>query len=81
MKRSDPVPKGAAERILATWGEDGRFRQLVDGKLVVENPNRGLAKLAFCRKGEANRLAIVDLMRPISFPITSTPTMTKAMAI
>jgi len=27
------------------------------GSLVVENPNRGLAKLAFCRKGEPSRLA------------------------
>jgi len=31
--------------------------KVVDGKLVVENPNRGLAKLAFCRKGEPSRLA------------------------
>lgn len=31
--------------------------KLVDGQLVVENPNRRLAKLAFCRKGEASRLA------------------------
>lgn len=31
--------------------------KLVDGKAVVENPNRGLAKLAFCRKGEPSHLA------------------------
>ena len=42
-----------------------RFRQalkaleakLVDGKVVVENPNRGLAKLALCRKGEPSSVA------------------------
>jgi len=42
-----------------------RFRQalkaletkLVDGQVVVENPNRGIAKLAFCRKGEPSRAA------------------------
>ncbi len=42
-----------------------RFRQalraleskLVDGQVVVENPNRGLAELAFCRKGEPSQLA------------------------
>ena len=31
--------------------------KLVDGKVVVENPNRGLAKLAFCRRGQPSRLA------------------------
>ena len=31
--------------------------KLRDGELVVENPNRRLAKLAFCRKGEPSRLA------------------------
>lgn len=31
--------------------------KLVDGQIVVENPNRRLAGLAFCRKGEPNRLA------------------------
>ena len=31
--------------------------KLVDGKLVVENPNRGLAQLALCRKGEPSVLA------------------------
>ena len=31
--------------------------KLVDGQVVVENPHRGLAKLAFCRKGEPSRLA------------------------
>lgn len=31
--------------------------KLVDGALVVENPNRGLARLAFCRKGAPSRLA------------------------
>jgi hypothetical protein len=39
--------------------EDRRFGQalraledkVVDGQLVVENPNRGLAKLAFCKRG------------------------------
>ena len=44
---------------------DARFRQalraldqrLVDGKIVVENPNRGVAKLAFCRKGEPSAAA------------------------
>jgi len=45
--------------------KDARFRQalreleskLEDGKVVVENPNRRLAKLAFCRKGEASKAA------------------------
>ncbi len=31
--------------------------KLTDGAVVVENPNRGLAKLAFCRKGEPSGLA------------------------
>jgi hypothetical protein len=31
--------------------------KLVDGQLVVENPNRGLAKLALCRKGQPSELA------------------------
>lgn len=31
--------------------------KLVDESIVVENPNRGLAKLAFCQKGEPSRLA------------------------
>lgn len=30
---------------------------LVDGKIVVENPNRRLAKLAFCKKGEVSEAA------------------------
>ena len=42
-----------------------RFRQalealeakLVDGKIVVENPNRGLARLNFCKRGEPSQLA------------------------
>ena len=45
--------------------KDARFKQslraleskLVDGQLVVENPNRGLAGLAFCKKGQPSRLA------------------------
>jgi len=44
---------------------DARFKQalrtleskLVDGRLIVENPNRGLARLAFCKKGQPSRLA------------------------
>ena len=44
---------------------DRRFKEalgtlrdkVVDGKLVVENPNRRLAKLGFCRKGEPSRVA------------------------
>ncbi len=31
--------------------------KMADGAVVVENPHRGLAKLAFCRKGEPSRLA------------------------
>ena len=31
--------------------------RLVDGRVVVENPNRKLAGLAFCRKGEPSRAA------------------------
>jgi hypothetical protein len=31
--------------------------ELQDGRVVVENPNRGLATLASCRKGEPSRLA------------------------
>lgn len=31
--------------------------KLQDGKMVVENPNRRLAKLAFCRRGEPSRAA------------------------
>jgi len=31
--------------------------RLEGGQLVIENPNRRLAKLAFCRKGEPSRLA------------------------
>lgn len=31
--------------------------KLVEGKVVVESPNRRLAKLAFCRKGEPSRAA------------------------
>ncbi len=44
---------------------DARFRQafraleqkLVGDKVIVENPHRGLAKLAFCRKGEPSAAA------------------------
>ena len=50
---------GAARR-------DARFKKalrelqskLVDGSIVVENLNRGLAKLSFCKKGEPSRAAI-----------------------
>ena len=31
--------------------------KMADGAVVVESPHRGLAKLAFCRKGEPSRLA------------------------
>jgi hypothetical protein len=31
--------------------------KLVGGKVVVENPNRKLAGLGFCRKGKVSRLA------------------------
>lgn len=31
--------------------------KLVDGKIIVENPNRKLAGLSFCRKGAASELA------------------------
>ena len=45
--------------------KDARFREalgvlefkLVDGKVVVENPNLRLARLSFCRKGEPSRAA------------------------
>jgi len=45
--------------------KDARFKQafraledkLVDGRLVVENPNRGLANMTFCRRGQPSRLA------------------------
>lgn len=29
----------------------------VDGKIVVENPNRDLARLGFCKQGEPSSLA------------------------
>ena len=32
-------------------------KKLVDGRIPVENPNRGLAKLLFCRKGQPSHLA------------------------
>ena len=31
--------------------------RVTDGELVVENPNRRLARFAFCRKDEASRAA------------------------
>ena len=31
--------------------------KLVDGRVVVENPNRKLARLSFCEKGRPSRLA------------------------
>lgn len=45
--------------------KDARFKKalralqakLADGKVLVENPNRGLAKLSFCRRGEPSRAA------------------------
>lgn len=45
--------------------KDKRFREalsmleskLVDGKVVVENPNRKLTHFAFCKKGESSELA------------------------
>jgi hypothetical protein len=45
--------------------KDSRFKEVlgalkdkvVDGKIIVENPNRRLAKLSFCKKGEASDLA------------------------
>ena len=45
--------------------KDERFLQalnaldgkLIDGKLIVENPNRRLAKLSFCEKGNPSKLA------------------------
>ncbi|MDX1389213.1 MAG: hypothetical protein R3344_08485 [Acidobacteriota bacterium] len=36
---------------------DALESKLVDGRIVVESPNRRLANLAFCRKGEPSRLA------------------------
>jgi hypothetical protein len=36
---------------------DALESKLVDGQLVVENPNRKLAGFAFCRKGEPSRAA------------------------
>ena len=44
---------------------DPRFREayrllqakLVDGKMVVENPNRQLTKIAFCFKGQPSDIA------------------------
>jgi hypothetical protein len=31
--------------------------KLVDGHVIVENPNRRLAAISFCKKGEPSRLA------------------------
>ena len=31
--------------------------KLVDGQVVVENPNRRLARFVFCKKGELSRVA------------------------
>lgn len=31
--------------------------KIVDGKMIVENPNRRLSKLAFCKKGDPSELA------------------------
>ncbi|MDN5202009.1 hypothetical protein QQ008_11565 [Fulvivirgaceae bacterium BMA10] len=47
--------------------KDKRFKEalaaleqkLVNGKLIIENPNRQLAKMAFCRKGEPSDLATI----------------------
>lgn len=47
--------------------QDSKFREAIealdqkvrDGKLVVENPNRRLAKLDFCKKGEPSDLATI----------------------
>ncbi len=36
---------------------DALESKLVDGQVVVENPNRRLAKLCFCKKGEPSRAA------------------------
>jgi len=34
-------------------------KKVIDNKLIVENPNRRLAKLSFCKKGEASELATI----------------------
>lgn len=31
--------------------------KVINGKLVIQNPNRGLAKLGFCKKGEPSEIA------------------------
>jgi hypothetical protein len=33
--------------------------KLTDGKMIVENPNRPLADLDFCRKGQASELTTI----------------------
>ncbi len=49
MKRSDPILKGTAERIFATWQEDGRFR--VAPKGTVYPCHTAIAARALCYLG------------------------------
>ena len=41
-------------RLLERLGVESKF---IDGQIVVEIPNRRLAKFCFCRKGEPSRIA------------------------
>ena len=40
-------------------------KKLINGKMIIENPNRQLAEMDFCRKGQQSELATIkfkDLM-------------------
>lgn len=42
--------------------------KLINGKMIIENPNRQLAEMVFCRKGQQSELATIkfkDLMKNI----------------
>lgn len=44
-------------------------KKLVNGKMVIENPNRQLASMDFCRKGQQSELATIkykDLIKNIA---------------
>ena len=51
LKRSDPVLKGAAEQILSTWREDGRFRPAPTGAIYPCHTTSAAGVL--CRLGYA----------------------------
>ena len=58
VKRSDPVMRGAAEKILATWRDDGRFQPAPKATIYpchTANAARALNRLGYARDPRLKR--------------------------